>query len=94
MKIKSILSLALAITFLFACGSDQSKNDPKTVETEKQTTFDYNVEQFADLKILRYQIPGWEKLTLKEQKLVYYLTQAGLAGRYYLGSKLPTQFND
>jgi dipeptidyl-peptidase-3 len=39
------------------------------------------VEQFADLKILRYQLPGWENLTLKEQKLVYYLTQAGLSGR-------------
>jgi dipeptidyl-peptidase-3 len=39
------------------------------------------VEQFADLKVLRYQIPGWENLTLKEQKLVYYLTQAGLSGR-------------
>ncbi|MCB0400056.1 MAG: dihydrofolate reductase, partial [Winogradskyella sp.] len=35
----------------------------------------------ADIKILRYQIPGWDNLTLKEQKLVYYLTQAGLAGR-------------
>ena len=30
--------------------------------------------------MLRYQIPGWENLTLKEQKLVYYLTQAGLSG--------------
>jgi dipeptidyl-peptidase-3 len=39
------------------------------------------VEQFADLKVLRYQIPGWENLTLKEQKLVYYLTKAGLSGR-------------
>ena len=39
------------------------------------------VEKFADLRILRYQIPGWENLTLKEQKLVYYLTQAGLSGR-------------
>jgi dipeptidyl-peptidase III len=39
------------------------------------------VEQFADLKVLRYQIPGWENLTLKEQKLVYYLIQAGLSGR-------------
>ncbi len=66
------------------------KNDPKVteqvdqqeeqkpVETEK---FDHTVEQFADLKILRYQIPGWDNLTLKEQKLVYYLTQAGLSGR-------------
>ncbi|MFT5245046.1 MAG: dipeptidyl-peptidase-3, partial [Psychroserpens sp.] len=42
---------------------------------------DFNVEQFADIKVLRYQIPGWEDLTLKEQKLAYYLTQAGLSGR-------------
>jgi dipeptidyl-peptidase-3 len=49
-----------------------------TVEKEK---FNYKVEQFADIKVLRYQIPGWENLTLKEQKLVYYLTQAGLSGR-------------
>jgi len=33
------------------------------------------------IKVLRYQIPGWENLSLKEQKLVYYLTQAGLSGR-------------
>jgi dipeptidyl-peptidase-3 len=39
------------------------------------------VEQFADLKILRYKLPGWESLSLDEQKLVYYLTQAGLSGR-------------
>ncbi|HBC03758.1 MAG TPA: dihydrofolate reductase, partial [Aequorivita sp.] len=45
------------------------------------TEFDYNVESFGDVKVLRYQIPGWDKLTLKEQKLVYYLTQAGLEGR-------------
>lgn len=43
--------------------------------------FDYSVEQFADIKILRYQIPGWDNLSLNEQKLVYYLTEAGLAGR-------------
>ncbi|MGB5430470.1 dipeptidyl-peptidase 3 family protein, partial [Eudoraea sp.] len=39
------------------------------------------VDQFADLRVLRYQVPGFEELTLKEKKLVYYLTQAGLAGR-------------
>ncbi len=44
-------------------------------------SFEYVVEQFADIKVLRYQIPGWENLTLKEQKLVYYLTQAGTSGR-------------
>jgi dipeptidyl-peptidase-3 len=54
----------------------------KEAVTEKVAEkFDFNVEQFADIKVLRYQIPGWENLSLKEQKLVYYLTQAGLAGR-------------
>tara|TARA_Y100000746_G_scaffold222733_1_gene223477 strand:+ start:11142 stop:13085 length:1944 start_codon:yes stop_codon:yes gene_type:complete len=43
--------------------------------------FEYKVDEFADLKVIRYQIPGWDELTLKEKKLVYYLTEAGLAGR-------------
>ena len=49
--------------------------------SESEDSFEYKVDQFADLAILRYQIPGWEELTLKEKELVYYLTQAGLAGR-------------
>ena len=44
-------------------------------------TFQYIVEQFADLKILRYQVPGFELLNLNQKKLVYYLSQATLAGR-------------
>jgi len=38
-------------------------------------------EQFADVKILRYQVPGFDELNINQKKLVYYLTQAGLAGR-------------
>ncbi|MFD1064031.1 dihydrofolate reductase [Winogradskyella litorisediminis] len=79
MKLKSILGIALVSSLLFSCGDDKEKNQNEVAEA--QSEFDYNVEQFADIKILRYQIPGWENLTLKEQKLVYYLTQAGLAGR-------------
>ncbi len=81
MKLKSILSIALVGFFMVACGTQKPIGTPKTTETKKETKFDYNVEQFADVKVLRYQIPGWDKLTLKEQKLVFYLTQAGLAGR-------------
>ncbi|HZW76877.1 MAG TPA: dihydrofolate reductase [Flavobacteriaceae bacterium] len=51
------------------------------VETENTSEFHYTVDQFADLRVLRYDIPGWDKLTLKEQTLVYYLVQAGLEGR-------------
>jgi len=75
MKLRSILSIALVFSLFFSCGEDKNEDVKETKE------FSYNVEQFADIKILRYKIPGWENLTLKEQKLVYYLTQAGLAGR-------------
>lgn len=43
--------------------------------------FNYTVEQFADLQILRYQVHGFDDLTLKQQELVYYLSQAALQGR-------------
>ena len=80
---KNYFLMAMAIcSFLFVSCNDtkkeELKEDTAAVETDD---FNYQVEQFADLKILRYQIPSWEDLTLKEQKLVYYLTQAGLAGR-------------
>lgn len=81
MRLKSILSLAL-ISFVFlSCGNSKTDKPNGDDVIIKEKSFDYNVEQFADIKILRYQIPGWEKLTLKEQKLVYYLTQAGMSGR-------------
>ncbi len=81
MKLKLILSLSLVATFLLSCGEDGAKKSTEMHNEKKANAFNYNVEQFADIKILRYQIPGWENLTLKEQKLVYYLTQAGLSGR-------------
>ncbi len=81
MKLKSIFAIGLVFVSFYSCKDEQKETVEPTIETKEEVAFDYNVEQFADIKILRYQIPGWEKLTLKEQKLVYYLTQAGLAGR-------------
>ncbi len=43
--------------------------------------FSWITEQFADAKILRYKVPGFEKLPLKQKELIYYLNQASLAGR-------------
>ena len=77
MKIK-LLILGLFISLITLNCSDK-KGDYYIPESED--SFEYKVDQFADLAILRYQIPGWEELTLKEKELVYYLTQAGLAGR-------------
>lgn len=80
---KNYFLMAFAIFgFLFVSCDDTKKEEPKEETAEVETDdFNYQVEQFADIKLLRYQIPSWEDLTLKEQKLVYYLTQAGLAGR-------------
>lgn len=47
----------------------------------EKDTFEYSVEQFADLQILRYRVPGFENLSLKQKKLVYYLSEAALEGR-------------
>ena len=46
-----------------------------------QENFNYIVEQFADLQLLRYQVTGFENLTLRQKELVYYLSQAALEGR-------------
>jgi dipeptidyl-peptidase-3 len=81
MKLKQILALAIMVGFMFSCGEGKKEDMANAENTEVTAEFDFNVEQFADIKLLRYQIPGWENLTLKEQKLVYYLTQAGLSGR-------------
>ncbi len=53
-------------------------------EEKKQASannFDYTVEKFADLQILRYQVPGFDELDLKQKELIYYLSQAALEGR-------------
>ena len=44
-------------------------------------SFDYTVEQFADLQLLRYKVHGFEELPLEQKKLVYYLSEAALQGR-------------
>ncbi|WP_281990013.1 dipeptidyl-peptidase 3 family protein [Aquimarina aggregata] len=83
MKLNKILVFTAFIAFTVGCKNEpkvQDQIDQKEAEITEEK-FEYVVEQFADLKILRYQIPGWDNLTLKEQKLVYYLTQAGLSGR-------------
>ncbi|SDH75728.1 dipeptidyl-peptidase 3 family protein [Winogradskyella thalassocola] len=80
MNLKSVFKICLFALLIVACKNEVKEEPVETVETI-ETDFSFNVEEFADIKILRYQIPGWENLSLKEQKLVYYLTQAGLAGR-------------
>lgn len=48
---------------------------------EQVDDFEYEADRFADLRILRYRIPGWDTFTLQQKTLLYYLSQAGMAGR-------------
>ena len=71
MKSKKTLFLLVIISIIFSCNINQ----------EEKSEFSHFSEQFSDLKVLRYQIPGFDKLTLNQKKFVYYLTEAGLYGR-------------
>lgn len=59
-----------SLLILASCATKQEKDD-----------FDYTVESFADLEILRYKVPGFEELSLKQKELVYYLSEAAAYGR-------------
>lgn len=73
---------ALCGIFLFSCDENKEKEQDLSVEIEQPAPdFEYVLDQFADLRVLRYRIPGWDQLDLQQQKLVYYLAQAGLEGR-------------
>jgi len=78
MKLVKIIGLFMTFA-ISTVGTAQ--NDKKATVKNENAPFDFFVEQFSDIKVLRYQIPGWENLSLKEQELVYYLTQAGSSGR-------------
>jgi dipeptidyl-peptidase-3 len=81
MKFKQLLSAIVLVLLLYSC-SETKKNTPEVIEViEAQNEFIYLAEQFADIKILRYQIPGFDQLSIQQKKYVYYLTQAGMAGR-------------
>ncbi len=64
---KKIILFGFALITLSAC--------------QKQQTFNYTVDKFYDLEILRYQVPEFDSLTLQQKTLVYHLTEAALHGR-------------
>lgn len=81
-KINFFYFLILAC-WMLGCSADQGK-EGQNIESNKQGNaedFEVKVDQFADVQILRYEIPGFEDLSAKEKELVYYLYQAGLSGR-------------
>ena len=61
--------MAILSTLAFSAGGAENKN------------FDYHVDRFADIEVLRYEVPEFSDLSLNQKKMLYYLGQAGLAGR-------------
>ncbi len=74
MKLFKMLAAAVVLTGFASCSG--TKDKPESAEP-----FKWQVDQFADLRIIRYQIPGFEELTPKQKELVYYLSEAALCGR-------------
>ena len=80
-------ALLLGSLALMQCSNNKTAEDGSTAgagtETAGADTASFKVisEQFADLRILRYRVPGFEALPAKQKELLYYLYEAGLSGR-------------
>jgi dipeptidyl-peptidase-3 len=64
---------------LLSCNNETEKTEENSSKDEETTSS--KVDEFGDIQVLKYEIPGWDQLSLDDKKLVYYLTQAGLSGR-------------
>ncbi len=82
----------VAILFLmYSCNNNDSTNQIRHASDSTKilditaatydTTFKVEAESFADLQLLRYQVPGFSQLPLSQKKLAYYLSEAALCGR-------------
>jgi dipeptidyl-peptidase-3 len=88
MKLTKI-AVALSAVFIFsACSEQEAKVEPPKVgqessvsPTTKDTSFKWQAERFADIRVLRYQVPGFEDLPLETKELLFYLYKAALSGR-------------
>ena len=94
---KYLLLTAAASTFMYSCGGDAKQEekttevvatdaDNKAWITEEYTDkdedgFRWKTERFSDIKIVKYKINGFDKLSLQQKQLVYFLSEAGYAGR-------------
>jgi len=93
MNFFSLSIMLVASTLLQGCGGSADNASPPTVTTDliaesvietaetAADSFVFEADRFADIRILRYQIPGFEELTLQQKKLLYFLSQAGMSGR-------------
>ena len=72
---KSFLMMMIAGAFAAFTGCDNPGNEPQT------DGFQYTIDTFADIKVMRYRIPGWEQLSLQQKAYAYHLAEAAMWGR-------------
>lgn len=71
MRLNKILVMGIGLGLaLTAC--DSSKDN---------VGFNYSIDEFADIEVLRYQVPGWENLSLQQKEYIYHLAEAAKCGR-------------
>ncbi|MBI4947515.1 MAG: dihydrofolate reductase [Bacteroidetes bacterium] len=78
------LVLSIAVASLASCGNNGDKKEEVTKKDSIAVvpdTFKYQVDQFSDVRILRYKVHGFEKLEPKQKEMLYYLYEAALAGK-------------
>ena len=81
---KLMICIGLAGT-LAACAPQQPADEAQDQPQEQE--FKFLVDEFADLKVMRYQIPEWDQLTLQQKAYVYYLGEAAKCGRDILADQ-------
>ncbi len=78
---KRILFMLTTLFLLAACNEGKKADTPAPENDGIDSTFQYKVDRFADIEILRYPVPGFNSLSLQQKELIYYLSQAALEGR-------------
>ena len=78
---KLFTSFIAAGIIIAGCGNSQKIAGRDSSEGLSDSSFNYTAESFADLQVLRYQVPGFDELSLQQKKLAYYLSEAALSGR-------------
>lgn len=66
---------------LSSCGGGDKAHNPDSLSQSQNEDFVYEADEFADLQILRYRVPGFESLSLQQKEMIYYLSQAAIEGR-------------
>jgi dipeptidyl-peptidase-3 len=79
MKKITLFTMSLAATMWVACSPSSTEKAAET--TGYDATFVVEAEAFADLQMLRYEVPGFNQLSLQQKQLAYYLYEAALSGR-------------